>query len=150
MAYSKIRQHRGRKNCGGHKKKRRGAGNRGGRGNAGLSKHKFTWVTKNNPKYFCKPSMKPSMNKTPTMNLTQIDNIVLKEGRKDFDFSDYKILGKGNISQAIKIKAQSFSQKALEKIQKAEGTAEALYAETTETKQETKTESEPSDKVETK
>ena len=150
MAYSKIRQHRGRKNCGGHKKKRRGAGNRGGRGNAGLSKHKFTWVTKNNTKYFCKPSMKPSMNKTPTMNLTQIDNIVLKEGRKDFDFSDYKILGKGNISQAIKIKAQSFSQKALEKIQKAEGTAEALYAETTETKQETKTESEPSDKVETK
>ena len=150
MAYSKIRQHRGRKNCGGHKKKRRGAGNRGGRGNAGLSKHKFTWVTKNNPKYFCKPSMKASMNKTPTMNLTQIDNIVLKEGRKDFDFSDYKILGKGNISQAIKIKAQSFSQKALEKIQKAEGTAEALYAETTETKQETKTESEPSDKVETK
>ena len=128
MAYSKTRKHRGRKDCNGHKKKGRGAGNRGGRGKAGLSKHKFTWVAKNDPTYFSKPSMKPKADKQKFMNLTQIENIILKKGLKELDLSEYKILGTGNITEVVKIKALSFSKKALEKIKQAGGKTEALYA----------------------
>jgi large subunit ribosomal protein L15 len=138
MAYSKIRQHRGRKNCGGHKKKRRGAGNRGGRGNAGLSKHKWTWVTKNDPKYFSKPSMKPKSGKAPVLNLSQVNSIALSGNKKALDLSIYKILGRGNISQAVTIKALSFSKKAVEKITAVGGKTEALYATETEPEQESK------------
>tara|TARA_Y100000310_G_scaffold343171_1_gene449626 strand:- start:1942 stop:2466 length:525 start_codon:yes stop_codon:yes gene_type:complete len=136
MTYSKIRQHRGRKNCGGHKKKRRGAGNRGGRGNAGMSKHKFTWVTKNDPTYFSKPSMKPKSNKPIGLNLTQVNTLLEKQGKAEIDLSGYKILGTGNLTKSASIKALSFSKKALEKIEKAGGKAEALYAPETEPEQE--------------
>lgn len=129
MAYSKIRKHRGRKDCGGHKKKRRGAGNRGGRGNAGLSKHKRSWVLKNDPNHFTKPSMKPRQDKPGIINLSDIDNLITREGKLEFDLSKCKVLGNGSISKPVTIKALSFSGKAREKIEKAGGKAEALYQE---------------------
>ena len=148
MAYSKIRKHRGRKDCGGHKKKRRGAGNRGGRGNAGLSKHKYTWIVKYDPKYFSKPSMKPKKNKAPVLNLSQIENIMIKESKKELDLSNYKILGSGTITKPITVKALSFSKKALEKIKAVGGKAEALYAEKTETEPEVEAEAEITEEAE--
>jgi len=148
MAYSKIRKHRGRKDCGGHKKKRRGAGNRGGRGGAGLSKHKYTWVVKNDPKHFSKPSMKPKRGKASVINLSQIENIIIKEGKTELDLSEYKILGSGTITKPITVKALSFSKKALEKIKAAGGKAEALYAEKTETEPEAEAEAETTKEAE--
>jgi large subunit ribosomal protein L15 len=147
MAYSKIRQHRGRKNCGGHKKKRRGAGNRGGRGKAGRSKHKFSWVAVNEPDYFSKPSMKPKAGKPPVMNLSQINNILITKGIKELDVSDYKILGRGTITKPVKIKALSFSKSALEKIKAVGGKAEPLYAEKTQEEPEVKVEDQKSEKT---
>lgn len=135
MAYSKVRQHRGHSHIGGMKKKCRGAGNRGGRGNAGLHKYKITWTVKYDPYHFKKPSMKPKMNKPPVINLEDINNIILKENKKEFDYSDYKVLGNGSLSQPVKIKARSFSAGALEKISKAGGKAEALYPAEAETQQ---------------
>jgi len=150
MAYSKIRQHRGRKDGGGHKKKRRGAGNRGGRGNAGLSKHKRSWVLKYDPKHFTKPSMKPRPGKPEIVNLSDIDNLITKEGKLEFDLRKCKVLGNGSISKPVTIKALSFSGKAREKIEKAGGKAEALYQEKPEQKPkpEQKAKAEPPKKAE--
>ena len=51
----KVKKIRGSRTCGeGSHKKRRGAGNKGGRGMAGGHKHKWTWIIKYMPDYFGK------------------------------------------------------------------------------------------------
>ena len=55
----KIRKKRGSRTCGyGITKKHRGAGSRGGRGKAGLLKHKKTWMIKYDPDHFGKKGFK--------------------------------------------------------------------------------------------
>jgi len=47
MPKKKVKKYRGSRTCGGGShKNRRGAGNRGGRGNAGVLKHKYIWAIK--------------------------------------------------------------------------------------------------------
>ena len=49
----KVRRMRGSHTHGwGAKKKHRGAGSRGGRGQAGMLKHKKSWMLKNDPHHF--------------------------------------------------------------------------------------------------
>ena len=55
----KINKLRGsRSNGGGCTKKRRGAGNKGGRGNAGASKQHWTWTAKFDPDHYGKHGFK--------------------------------------------------------------------------------------------
>ena len=55
----KIRKQRGSRSVGGGcTKKRRGAGHRGGRGQAGGNKHHWTWMVINDPKHFGKYGFK--------------------------------------------------------------------------------------------
>jgi len=132
----KIRKYRGRKTGHGHKKKQRGAGNRGGRGVCGLMKHKRSLDTKNQtPKDY---HLKPKSQKVPVINLSQLNIIAEKEGSKTIDVSNCKVLGKGNLSKPLTIKALTFSRKAVEKITKAGGKAEGFKVKT-----ETETETEP-------
>ena len=57
----KINKLRGsRSNGGGCTKKRRGAGNKGGRGNAGASKQHWTWTAKFDQNYYGKHDSKTS------------------------------------------------------------------------------------------
>src|SRR2546427_6045994 len=49
---SRTRKLRGSRTHGRGKKHGRGAGGRGGTGNAGLHKHKFKWMTKYDPEHF--------------------------------------------------------------------------------------------------
>ena len=122
----KIRKHRGRKNCGGHKKKRRGAGHRGGRGRAGLVKRKYTSNAAHDAHVLeLQKKLKPK-TKTPVINLREIDNLAFKKNLTEIDVSDSKVLGIGEISKPLKITALYFSQKALEKIGAAGGKASSL------------------------
>ncbi|MAE13715.1 50S ribosomal protein L15 [Candidatus Woesearchaeota archaeon] len=130
-----IRQ-RGSKTHGwGAMKKHRGAGNRGGRGNAGSGKRGDAkkpcfWKLKVKPKGFSSKSRSISI----PINLTELDKKagnLLKKGLakqegdalvidlKDIGFS--KLLGTGNTAKKFKIRASSASQKAVEKVKAAGG-----------------------------
>ena len=101
----------------GNIKNGRGAGQRGGRGNAGLKKHKFTWVVKYAPDYFGRKGFVRKKIKVPVINLYEIQQKIEKGEIKDkFEFKG-KVLGTGVIAKPIEIKAIAFTKKAKEKLQ---------------------------------
>lgn len=110
----------------GKKNRTRGSGSQGGVGNAGTGKRgdqKKTLVIKmtggNN--YFGKS--KTLRRGTPpvkldVINLSQIETITPgKDGI--IDLSGYKILGEGNLSKKVKIKADKASSSVIEKIKES-------------------------------
>ncbi|WP_423792847.1 uL15 family ribosomal protein [Methanocaldococcus indicus] len=134
----KVKKYRGSRTCGGGShKKRRGAGNRGGRGLAGGHKHKWTWIIKYEPDHFGKYGFKrhPSIVKDlETINVCELEELVLKnpdkfekEGDKyivDVTELGYeKVLGKGKVTIPMVVKAIEISEKAKIKIEEAGGEA---------------------------
>ena len=132
----KVKKIRGSRTCGGGShKKRRGAGNKGGRGMAGGHKHKWTWVIKYCPDYFGKYGFKrhPSLVKQlETINVGELEEIVLKnpdkfekEGDKFvvdiIELGYEKVLGKGKVTIPMIVKAIEVSEKAREKIEAVGG-----------------------------
>lgn len=134
----KIRKLRGSRTIGGgSSKKRRGAGHRGGRGNAGLHKSKWTWTVKYDPDHFGKSGFKRpprSIAKFNTVNLDFLDEkseelvqkgLAQKKGKKiEIDVTDLgynKVLGKGKINKPLIIKSPKFSESAVQKIEDAGG-----------------------------
>ncbi|HOI18693.1 MAG TPA: uL15 family ribosomal protein [Candidatus Woesearchaeota archaeon] len=128
----------------GGKKKARGAGNKGGRGNAGSGKRADAkrpsfWTIKNfegKHGFKRKPSLRVNYC---TINLNEIESmlptflaegVAKKEGNSyslDLSKTKYtKLLGKGNISFAININVDSASQKAIEKIKIAKGSVKTI------------------------
>lgn len=102
------------------KKGGRGAGLRGGRGNAGLLKHRYMYMIKNMPDHFGKHGFKRHQSiiqRNKTVNVGQLEDIfpgkneinLTKEG---FD----KLLGGGRLNKKLKIKVNSASEKAIAKI----------------------------------
>ena len=60
----KINKQRGSRSVGGGcTKKRRGAGNKGGKGNAGASKQHWTWTAKFDPDHYGKHGFKRRLKK---------------------------------------------------------------------------------------
>ena len=136
----KITKLRGsRSNGGGCTKKRRGAGNKGGRGNAGASKQHWTWTAKYDPDHYGKHGFKrpqKMIEENHPVNLSFLNDnaeefvekgIASKEGDSiviDITELGYtKVLGKGNISKSLIIKAPSFSESAKAKIEEKGGEA---------------------------
>jgi large subunit ribosomal protein L15 len=134
----KIRKMRGSRTVGGgSSKKRRGAGHRGGRGNAGLHKSKWTWTVKYDPKHFGKYGFKRpprSILKFSTVNLDYLDEkseelvkqglAQSKNGAIEIDITDLgynKVLGKGRVNRPLIIKSPKFSSLAIQKIEEAGG-----------------------------
>lgn len=107
----------------GNIKNARGAGDRGGVGNAGARKHNFTWMTAKAPwlikrKGFTKWNSKKLQEKT----LAQAS--AMKEGSDGYiDLRGYKVLSNGELDRAVKIRASGFTKRALEKIKQAGGEA---------------------------
>ena len=102
------------------KKGGRGAGLRGGRGNAGLMKHKHMYMTKYMPDHFGRHGFKRPQSvvkKNKTINVGQLEETF--PGKKDIDLGKEgfdKLLGGGNLSSKIKIKVDGASGKAVEKV----------------------------------
>jgi len=136
----KIRKKRGSRTCGGGShKKSRGSGNRGGSGKAGGCKGKWTKIIKDYPRYFGRRGFKlPKEIKHVynSINVGEIDEIVdellLKgiaikdDGKIIVELSELnieKVLGGGRVTRPLIIKAQRFTEGAVEKIEKAGGKA---------------------------
>ncbi len=134
----KSRRKRGSTTHGyGSKKKHRGAGSRGGRGNAGTGKRgqqKMPSVWKN--KYlgqhgFTRNVSEPEINTINIIDLERKIDTFVEEGNakktKDVyeinleDIGYQKLLGKGRATKKMKITAKSASEKAVEKVQNAGG-----------------------------
>lgn len=115
----------------GNVKNKRGAGNRGGRGRAGMHKHKFSYTVKYEPDAFGRRGFFRKKKKEASINLWQIENFI-KTGCLDkkgdmFEFNfDGKILGSGFITQPILVRAKSFTKKAEEKIKSVGGRIKIL------------------------
>ncbi|HIE22782.1 MAG TPA: 50S ribosomal protein L15 [Candidatus Korarchaeota archaeon] len=123
--YGKLRQHRG-------------GGRRGGRGMAGLHKHKWTWTTAKAPDYFGRGRRGFKVPKTVSpkiINLGQIEDRLeeflklnfaskTEEGVVEVDLvkAGYdKVLGMGRLSFPITIKCKAFSETAVRKIEEVGG-----------------------------
>ena len=136
------------------KKGGRGAGLRGGKGNAGLRKHRHMYMTKNMPDHFGKHGFKRPqsiLRKQKTINVGQLEEKY--PGKKDIDLSKEgfdKLLGAGNINSSFKIKVKSASQKAIEKISEKGGDIKIEIKVATEKPETKETIIEESEPVETK
>ena len=131
----KVTKYRGSKtHGGGSMKKRRGAGNRGGRGMAGSGKRadqkKQTILKKYGNAYFGKKGFKLKKKEVNLINLYELDNIIEnKQIKKEKDIYNInltelkytKLLGSGKISNKYNITVNSCSKKAKEKIEKLGG-----------------------------
>ncbi len=133
----KITKKRGTRSCGyGNAQKHRGAGSRGGRGNAGSGKHKQVKMNiagrtfgKSGFKRY--PGLSPDVR---AINLSDIDEKIeswVQEGKAEKKGSSYevdisklgydKVLGGGKLTRKVQIKADSFSESAKKKIEDAGG-----------------------------
>ncbi|MBU0457117.1 MAG: uL15m family ribosomal protein [Nanoarchaeota archaeon] len=123
---------------GGHRKKRRGAGSRGGRGNAGTGKragHKKAGMSRKLGKKGFTSHVSKSKSSDNTLNLSyfSLDNInkLVDSGKATKQGEFYtidlaklgygKLLGTGNVVLKLKITVPSCSSRAAEKIKDAGG-----------------------------
>ena len=125
MARNKTKKFRGSMTHGRGKKAGRGAGLRGGRGNAGLLKHRYMHMVKNMPDHFGKHGFKRPPSVVKKDRIINVGDLEEKfPGKKDLDLTSEgfdKLLGGGSIKSKMKIKVNSASEKAVEKIKEKGG-----------------------------
>ena len=119
----------------GNIKNRRGAGNRGGRGKAGMHKHKWSYTVKYEPdKYGRHGFVRHNKKPMPAINVWEIENYI-KQNMLEKDGELYtftfkgKILGSGEITKPVKVRALKITQKAKKKIEEAGGRVEIIKEE---------------------
>ena len=107
------------------KKGGRGAGLRGGRGNAGLLNHRWMHMVKYMPDHFGRHGFKRPQSITreiKTINVGQLEEKF--PGKNDIDLKKEgfdKLLGGGKLNKKYKIKVNSASEKALIKVKEKGG-----------------------------
>ncbi len=135
---SRTSKFRGSRTHGRGKKAGRGAGLRGGRGNAGLHKHKWISVVKYDPDHFGRHGFKRPQSVVRdkvTMNLSEVEQSLQalakdgyadqKDGKWTVDLTKLgvdKLLGSGRMTTPVTIKVPEASASAEEKLKKAGGT----------------------------
>jgi len=134
----KIRRYRGSRTHGyGQIGQHRCRGGRGGTGKAGLDKHKWTYVLKNDPTYWEKKgfvSARTLNKKVRIINIGKLDDLTDKlETDKKLERKEQKIflnleqlgydklLGTGEINKPLLIKIGSYSEAASKKLEEAGG-----------------------------
>ncbi len=124
---SRTNKFRGSRYHGRGKKAGRGAGKRGGRGNAGLNKHKVMTRLKYMPGHWGMhgfnrhPGLRvvnSSVNVGEVCEISEGDSINLTE--MGFD----KLLGRGRIDRPLQITVREASARAIEKVEAAGGSVE--------------------------
>jgi large subunit ribosomal protein L15 len=137
MPTNKRSKYRGSRTCGGGThKNRRGAGNRGGRGRAGINAHHFVkWYKEMGGPVFGKNGFSNSSQTTVTViDVGIIDQIIpsllaqgIAKNEGDIivintaDMGIEKVLGSGKVTKKMNISAQAFSESAKTKIEKMGG-----------------------------
>lgn len=126
----KVVKQRGHRTHGwGSPKKHRGKGSRGGKGHAGSKDHKKIWIMKNEPDRMGKRGFhslrgKKVRPKVKAINLRNLERIALQKKLKEIDLKALgyeKLLGTGEVKGKLIVKADMFSAKSKEKIEKAGG-----------------------------
>ena len=126
----KIRKKRGHRTAGyGGQKKHRGGGSKGGKGNAGLHKHKVMKMIKYYPENFGKRGFKrPYAKKTNAINIDELNKIIenmikenkIKKENIKINLNELgydKLLGNGKIKYKMEIQARSISKNAIKKLE---------------------------------
>ena len=125
MARKKTKKFRGSRTHGRGKKAGRGAGLRGGRGNAGLLKHKYLHLIKYMPNHIGRRGFKrpPSViREEKIINVGQLEELFPDRDTINLDEEGYdKLLGGGTVRKAFNITVKKASEKAIEKIKAANG-----------------------------
>jgi len=128
LTKQKTKKFRGSMTHGRGKKGGRGAGLRGGKGNAGLLKHKYMHMLKYMPDHFGRHGFKRPQSiikKDKTINIGQLEEMF--PGKKEINLTKEgfdKLLGSGTINSSMKIKVKKASKKAIEKIKEKGGDVE--------------------------
>src|SRR3990172_6496941 len=96
----KNRKQRGSKSHGwGSKKKHRGGGSQGGKGQSGMMKHKKSWRIKYDPEHFGKVGFNiPYSRKIKAISLKEIDIFAKRHNKREINVSELgydKVLGSG-------------------------------------------------------
>ena len=121
----KTRRYRGSRTHGyGQIGQHRHSGSRGGHGNAGLHKHKWSWLVQNDPDHFGRDPFRPPGYPKPSVwaNVGDLDSMA--GGKKDLDLSSMgiqKLLGSGIVTGAYAVKVVEFTKRAQAKIEAAGG-----------------------------
>jgi large subunit ribosomal protein L15 len=109
----------------GGKKKHRGGGSQGGKGQSGMLKHKKSWMIKYDPKHFGRKGFNiPYSRKEKAISLKDLDIFAKKHNKKEINVSELgyqKVLSSGKLTQPLTIKAKKFVENAKQKIEKAGG-----------------------------
>lgn len=123
----------------------RGAGKRGGRGNAGLHKHKYIKTVKNFPDHFGRHGFKRPLTVVGskiTINLFNLDEKIdelIREGKLKKVKNNYeinldelgydKLLGSGAITKQVNVTIREATEKAMAKIKQAGGKVQIIKNE---------------------
>lgn len=143
----KSRKKRGTRVCGwGRVGQHRKSGGKGGRGMAGLHKHKWSWTVKHAPDHFGYKGFYRHPRPTVTekwVNVGQLDHIHNKladEGRVEerdgvpvIDLSSMgveKLLGGGRVASAYYVMVPSATKRAVKKVEEAGGRVEIVGRKT--------------------
>jgi large subunit ribosomal protein L15 len=135
---TRTKKFRGSRTHGRGKKAGRGAGKRGGRGNAGLHKHKYMYVVKYAPNHFGTHGFKRppgSTTRKRTINLSEVGEQLthflsaghakqISEERIEIDLTSAgydKLLGAGTVTKPIELYVAEASEGAIAKVERVGG-----------------------------
>jgi large subunit ribosomal protein L15 len=127
----KVRRQRGSRTHGyGQIGQHRHSGKQGGHGNAGLHKHKWSWLILHDPDHFRRDPFKPpSWHKVSKWaNVGDLSSIAQegesKGGPVSVDLESMgveKLLGSGDVTRAYNVKVSSYTERAKQKLEEAGG-----------------------------
>ena len=126
----KVRRMRGSRTHGyGQIGQHRHSGKQGGHGNAGLHKHKWSWLNLHDPDHFRRDPFKPpSFHKVEKWanvgDLGSFAGDADKSGAVAIDLASKgveKLLGGGTVTRAFNVKVSSYTERAKQKLEKAGG-----------------------------
>ncbi len=125
MVSDRTKHFRGTRTHGRGKKAGRGAGLRGGRGNAGMHKHKWIYTVKYEPDHFGRYGFKRPQGTVKEVKTINVGSLAEQfAGQKEIDLAKAgydKLLGSGAIYVAMTVTVAEASAKAKEKIEAAGG-----------------------------
>jgi len=136
------KRRRGERTYHGSHKKWRGGGSRGGRGEAGKHKHKWSYVVKYEPEHFGKHGFKRPQDVVKDIRIINVGNLnrmlenlllknlAAKEGNSvkvNLQKIGYdKLLGSGMLNKSLIVESKYFSKSAIKKLEEAGGKAVVL------------------------
>ncbi|MDA4125211.1 MAG: 50S ribosomal protein L15 [Thaumarchaeota archaeon] len=121
----KSRRYRGMRTHGyGQIGQHRHSGSRGGHGNAGLHKHKWSWMIQNDPDHFGRDPFRPPsyyLKPTHVINVGDLDSLAKGKSVDLSSLGIQKLLGSGSVKGAYEVKVASITKNAQAKIEAAGG-----------------------------